>query len=42
MYNTRVPTSMAPLVHYRAPRRLVPLLAGPEASYKGARTNGAL
>jgi hypothetical protein len=31
MYNTRVSASLAPLVHYRAPGRLAPLLVGPGA-----------
>jgi hypothetical protein len=42
MYNTRAPASLVPLVHYRAPGRLAPLLVGPEARYKGTRPNDAL
>jgi hypothetical protein len=42
MYNTRAPASLTPLVHYKAPERLAPLLVGPGARSKGARPNGAL
>jgi hypothetical protein len=42
MYNIRVPASLAPLVHYKAPGRLETLLVGPTAWYNGAKTHGAL
>jgi hypothetical protein len=42
MYNTRVPDSLAPLVHYRAQGRLAPLLVEPGGRYTGARPNGTL
>jgi hypothetical protein len=42
MYNTRVSASLAPLVHYRAPGRLAPLLVGPRARHMGARPNGTM
>jgi hypothetical protein len=42
MYNTRALASLAPLVHYKALGRLVPLLVGPEARHKGVGPNGVL
>jgi hypothetical protein len=42
MYNTRAPASLAPLVHYKTPGRLAPLLMGPRARSKGVRSNAAL
>jgi hypothetical protein len=40
--STRASASMAPLVHYRVPGRLAPLLVGPGAWHKGDMPNGAL
>jgi hypothetical protein len=42
MYNTRAPSLLVPFMHYRDLGRLVPLLVGPGARYKGARPNGTL
>jgi hypothetical protein len=40
MYNTRVPASLVPLMHYRVPRSLTPFLVGPGIRSKGAKPNG--